>query len=79
MASNSNKETYDDNDEIKTRVSKVLNLGLISAASAFAGGLAMAWWYRKTLTKLQNPIASTDIQNSEHLRFEGDIQEREKL
>jgi hypothetical protein len=79
MASNSNKETYDDNDEIKTRVSKVLNLGLISAASAFAGGLAMAWWYRKTLTKLQNPIASTDIQNSEHLRFEGDIQEREEL
>ena len=79
MASNSNKETYDDNDEIKTRVSKVLSLGLISAASAFAGGLAMAWWYRKTLTKLQNPIASTDIQNSEHLRFEGDIQEREEL
>jgi len=79
MASDSNKKTYDDNDVIKARVSKVLGLGLISAASAVAGGLAMAWWYRKTLTKLQNPIASTGIQNSEHLRFEEDIPEREEL
>lgn len=28
-------------------------LGLVAAASALAGGLAAAWWHRKTLTKLR--------------------------
>jgi hypothetical protein len=27
-------------------------VGIIAAASALAGGLAAAWWYRKTITKL---------------------------
>ena len=30
-----------------------LRVGAIAAASALAGGLAAAWWYRKTLTKLR--------------------------
>lgn len=30
-----------------------LKLGVVTAASAFAGGLAAAWWYRKTLEKLR--------------------------
>jgi hypothetical protein len=30
-----------------------LKLGIVAAASALAGGLAAAWWYRKTLTKLR--------------------------
>jgi hypothetical protein len=29
-----------------------IKLGLIATASAFAGGLAAAWWYRNTLKKL---------------------------
>ena len=29
-----------------------LRIGLIAAASALAGGVAAAWWYRKTLNKL---------------------------
>jgi hypothetical protein len=29
-----------------------VKLGAIAAASALVGGLAAAWWYRKTLTKL---------------------------
>jgi hypothetical protein len=29
-----------------------LKLGLITAGSALAGGIAVAWWYRKTLAKL---------------------------
>jgi hypothetical protein len=29
------------------------NLAFVAAASALAGGLAAAWWYRKTITKLQ--------------------------
>jgi hypothetical protein len=27
-------------------------LALLTTGSAFAGGIAVAWWYRKTLTKL---------------------------
>jgi hypothetical protein len=34
-------------------------LGWVAAASAFAGGLAVAWWYRKTLTKLRESEEST--------------------
>lgn len=30
-----------------------LKLGVVAAASALAGGLAAAWWYRKTLSKLR--------------------------
>jgi len=30
-----------------------VKIGVVAAASAFAGGLAAAWWYRKTLTKLR--------------------------
>ena len=28
-------------------------LGIIAVASALVGGLAAAWWYKKTLTRLQ--------------------------
>jgi len=30
-----------------------LKLGVIAAASALAGGVAAAWWYRNTLKKLR--------------------------
>ena len=30
-----------------------LKIAFFSAGSALAGGLAAAWWYRKTLTKLR--------------------------
>jgi hypothetical protein len=42
----------------------------MSAASAVAGGIAVAWWYRKTLAKLQNPISTANLQNSEVLGVE---------
>ena len=50
--------SYFDSDSSTTkhppgaRVSGWLKLGLIASASAFAGGLAAAWWYRKTLKTL---------------------------
>jgi hypothetical protein len=47
-------------------------MGWIAVASAIAGGLAVAWWHRKTLSKLQNPILSADLQNS---RFSDDVVE----
>jgi hypothetical protein len=28
-------------------------VGVVAVASALAGGLAAAWWYRKTLSRLQ--------------------------
>ena len=64
MASDSKKEVYEQDRTRSRGSSKVLGLGLVSAASAIAGGFAVAWWYRKTLTKLQNPIVSDDIQRS---------------
>ncbi|MDR3776143.1 MAG: hypothetical protein P4K97_04555 [Terracidiphilus sp.] len=30
-----------------------IRLGAVAAVSVFAGGLAAAWWYRKTLTALR--------------------------
>jgi len=30
-----------------------LSVGIIAAASALAGGVAAAWYYRKTLTRLR--------------------------
>jgi len=31
-----------------------LKVGAVAAASALAGGVLAAWWYRKTLTKLRH-------------------------
>ena len=65
MSNDSEKDTYLRVKDQKSGASRVLGLGLVSAASAIAGGLAVAWWYRKTLTKLQNPISQENLQNSE--------------
>ena len=65
MSNDSEKVTYLRVKDQKSGASRVLGLGLVSAASAIAGGLAVAWWYRKTLTKLQNPISQENLQNSE--------------
>ena len=40
-----------------------LKVGVIAAASALAGGMAAAWYYRKTLTRLrQAEAASSDTE-----------------
>jgi len=36
-------------------------MGAVAAASVLAGGLAAAWWYRKTLSKLHQ--ANEDVPN----------------
>jgi hypothetical protein len=43
--------------EDKSRWAKV---GLVAVASALAGGLAAAWWYRKTLLSLQEADEGAD-------------------
>lgn len=42
----------------KPRPQGWLRVGLIAAASALAGGLAAAWFYRKTLKTLQEAESS---------------------
>lgn len=37
----------------ETAPSGWVKFGVVAAASALAGGLAAAWWYRKTLARLQ--------------------------
>ncbi len=52
----SKKEGYIGSEELRNKPSDALILGLLTATSVLAGGLATAWWYRKTIAKLQNPI-----------------------
>jgi hypothetical protein len=51
-------------------VARLLGLGFLSVASAIAGGLTVAWWYRKTLSRLQNPIASGLLPKTESVEEE---------
>jgi len=45
--------TSSQREQAKTELPGWLKLGVVTAASALAGGLAAAWWYRKTLEKLR--------------------------
>jgi ABC-type Fe3+ transport system permease subunit len=42
-------------------LSGAVQVGLIAAASAVVGGLAVAWWHRKTLHKLHNAAQVASI------------------
>ena len=75
LANDDKIETYEEKDDLKNHLPKLIGLGAVSVASAVAGGLAVAWWYRKTLTKLQNPIAPVDIQKTESDGSEGNSPE----
>jgi len=61
LANDSNHDLYEKDQPAGKGISRVVGLGIVSAASAIAGGLAMAWWHRKTLAKLQNPIAKEGL------------------
>jgi hypothetical protein len=43
-----------DSDKNRTQLPAWMKVGAVAAASALAGGLAATWFYRKTLTHLQN-------------------------
>ncbi len=50
----------------KQGLSGWLKLGIVAGASALAGGVAAAWWYRKTLNKLrqaENLASDADFGN----------------
>ena len=70
MISDSREDGYGEKKERVSGPRRVLGLGALAAASAFAGGLAVAWWHRRTLEKLQNPIpldetSATEFPDSE--------------
>ena len=65
MPSHSNEESYKKENEGGRRLPNLLKLSLLSASSAVLGGIAVAWWHRKTLASLQNPIVQDDLQKSE--------------
>ncbi len=52
-----------DNAETQAQPTSWLKVGLVAAGSALVGGLAAAWYYRNTLTKLRQ--AEGHMQNSE--------------
>jgi len=47
-----------------------LKVGAVAAASALAGGLLAAWWYRKTIVRLR--LAEEETQNP-HFGISDDI------
>ena len=63
MVSDSFEKIYEGSAKSPKRETVGLKVGLIAVASALAGGLAVTWWHRKTLAKLQNPIHYPEIQN----------------
>jgi hypothetical protein len=73
MANDTKKWSYEEGTGSKRRASRVFGLGLVSAVSQVAGGLAVAWWYRNTITKLQNPIAHLEAATPEFSEAEEDI------
>jgi hypothetical protein len=64
MASDSKQEVYVESDRKPSTVGGPVKVGLIATASALAGGLAVAWWYRETLKKLRNPVVFENLPKS---------------
>lgn len=57
-------------EEPQNRPENWVRVGAVAALSAIAGGLAAAWWYRRTLTKLQDadnelPVAPAEVDEDE--------------
>jgi len=53
MASNLKSDTSSSQDVPTYQSADWLKLGVVAAVSALAGGVAAAWWYKMTLTKLR--------------------------
>ena len=53
MANDLESDSFRNNEAPEAESSRWLKVGSVAAASALAGGVAAAWWYRKTLTKLR--------------------------
>jgi membrane associated rhomboid family serine protease len=58
--------------ESEARPSAWVKVGFVAAASALAGGLAAAWFYRKTLNRFRQ--AESDSENSDFGRADPDAE-----
>jgi hypothetical protein len=56
-SSDMESESSQNTPPAETRPSGWVRVGLVAAASALAGGLAAAWYYRKTLDRLHQAEA----------------------
>lgn len=53
MISNPESEDLKEDEQTQAKPSGWLNVGAIAAVSALSAGLAVAWWYRKSVKKLR--------------------------
>jgi hypothetical protein len=53
MAKPSDSDGYSSKTNTNGHAPGWLKVGIVAAASVLAGGLAAAWWYRKTLKTLR--------------------------
>jgi hypothetical protein len=53
MANSSDSSTSSPSPQTNQQPSGWLRVAAVAAASALAGGIAAAWWHRKTLAKLR--------------------------
>jgi hypothetical protein len=63
MTDSLNSITSEESPEGTPRVSTWAKMTAIAAVSALAGGMAAAWFYRKTLRKLQHAGAEAENPN----------------
>jgi hypothetical protein len=52
LANDLESNTSSDPQAPRIRAGAWFKIAILTAGSAFIGGVAAAWWYRKTLTKL---------------------------
>jgi hypothetical protein len=60
MTNSLDSSPSDQSKQTGAQPSRWLEVGVVAAASALAGGLAAAWWYRKTLSKLHQADGSQE-------------------
>jgi hypothetical protein len=46
--------------QAETQPSRWLGVGVVAVASVLVGGLAAAWWYRKTLSKIHEADGNSE-------------------
>ena len=65
MSTATKETTYSLVDKTSQRAVSLIKLGVVATASVALGGMAAAWYYRDTLKKLQNPVRSGNLPDSE--------------
>ena len=56
-------EISENSDNTTAKLPAWMKVGAVAAASALAGGLAVVWFYRKTLTLPQNANSAPEDSN----------------